>query len=104
MNSQPAPPPGTDHRAETLSQEITDNNPGWNRQDPRAGVDSARLTCRRTSGQALRWPRSSLNGEPDQVRARDRWVSRVKADVLHADNFPVLVLGDGVPDGHIVGK
>ena len=30
-------------------------------------------------------------------------VSRVEAHVLHVDNFPAFVLGDGVPDGHVVG-
>ena len=34
---------------ETLSQEITDNDP---RRDPQPGVGSTRLTCRRTSHQA----------------------------------------------------
>jgi hypothetical protein len=23
--------------------------------------------------------------------------------VLHANDFPALVLGDGVPDGHVIG-
>jgi len=31
-------------------------------------------------------------------------VSRVEADVLHADDFLALMIGDGVPDGHVIGR
>ena len=30
-------------------------------------------------------------------------VSRVEAHMLDADDFLALMLGDGVPDGHVVG-
>src|ERR1700724_1647422 len=39
---------------------------------------------------------------PSQLRALAAGVSRVEAHVLHADDFLALVLGDGVPDGHVV--
>ena len=31
-------------------------------------------------------------------------MSRVEADVLHADDFLALMIGDGVPDGHVIGR
>ena len=33
-----------------------------------------------------------------------RGASRVEADVLHADDFLALMIGDGVPDGHVIGR
>jgi hypothetical protein len=38
-----------------------------------------------------------------QLRAPAFAVSRVEAHVLHADDLLAFVLGDGVPDGHVVG-
>ena len=40
---------------------------------------------------------------PSRLRAPAAGVSRVEAHVLHADDFLAFVLGDGVPDGHVVG-
>src|SRR5439155_7374576 len=40
---------------------------------------------------------------PSQLRAPAAGVSRVEAHVLHADDLLAFVLGDGVPDGHVVG-
>ena len=30
-------------------------------------------------------------------------MSGIEAHVLHADDFLALMLGDGVPDGHVIG-
>jgi hypothetical protein len=56
------------------------------------------------------WPSASgihdgnvaVASAPIQVSAAG--VSRVDAHVLHADDFLALMLGDGVPDGHVIGR
>ena len=58
-------------------------------------------------GRAAREERSSHEvGGPFRSRKGSLAVvamSGIEAHVLHADNFLALMLGDGVPDGHVIG-
>ena len=49
------------------------------------------------------WVRDYCPLHSSQLRAPAAPVSRIEAHVLHADNFLAFVLGDGVPDGHVIG-
>ena len=58
-------------------------------------------------GRAARLERSSYKvGGPFRSRKGSLAVvamSGIEAHVLHADDFLSLMLGDGVPDGHVIG-
>jgi hypothetical protein len=58
-------------------------------------------------GRAVRLERSSHEvGGPFRSRKGSLAVvamSGIEAHVLHADDFLALMLGDGVPDGHVIG-
>jgi hypothetical protein len=62
---------------------------------------------RRQARRAARLERSSHEvGGPFRLRKGSLAVvamSGIEAHVLHADDFLALVLGDGVPDGHVIG-
>ena len=49
------------------------------------------------------WVRADRPLRSSQLKAPAAAVSRIEAHVLHANNFLAFVLGDGVPDGHVIG-